>query len=133
MAQTRLAGVSVSQVARRYDVNANLVFTWRRDPRFNPPPVEDPAALFLPVEVVVAPAIIDPPALEPPAAKIEIVLPTAIASASAARTTPMRCAGLCAGWVDDPGSGIDEGLAGVRRNGHAQGVCRFIGAGRDGA
>jgi len=27
----------------------------------------------------------------------------------------MRCAGLCAGWVDDPGSGIDEGLAGVRR------------------
>ena len=76
VAQTRLAGVSVSQVARRYDVNANLVFTWRRDPRFNPPPVEDPAALFLPVEVVVAPAVIDPPALEPPAAKIEIVLPT---------------------------------------------------------
>ena len=59
--QTRLAGVSVSQVARRYDVNANLVFTWRRDPRFNPPPVEDPAALFLPVEVVAAPAAIDPP------------------------------------------------------------------------
>ena len=44
VAQTRVPGVSVSQVARRYDVNANLVFTWRCDPRFNPPPVEDPAA-----------------------------------------------------------------------------------------
>jgi transposase-like protein len=28
-AQTRVPGVSVSQVARRYDVNANLVFTGR--------------------------------------------------------------------------------------------------------
>jgi len=26
--QTRVPGISVSQVARRYDVNANLVFTW---------------------------------------------------------------------------------------------------------
>lgn len=33
-AQTRLTGVSVSEVARRYDVNTNLVFTWLRDPRF---------------------------------------------------------------------------------------------------
>ena len=74
VAQTQVPGVSVSQVARRYDVNANLVFAWRRDPRFNPPPVEDPAALFLPVEVIAAPAVIDPPALEPTAAKIEIVL-----------------------------------------------------------
>lgn len=29
--QARLPGVSVSQVARRYDVNANLVFTWLRE------------------------------------------------------------------------------------------------------
>ncbi len=74
VAQTRVPGVSVSQVARRYDVNANLVFAWRRDPRFNPPPVEDAAASFLPVEVVAAPAVIDPPVLEPKAAKIEISL-----------------------------------------------------------
>lgn len=33
--QTRVPGVSVSQVARRYDVNANLVFAWVRDPRFS--------------------------------------------------------------------------------------------------
>ena len=61
--QARLPGVSVSQVARRYDVNANLVFTWLRDARFAPeevePPIEALAAeappgpsLFLPVELV---------------------------------------------------------------------------------
>ena len=67
--QARLPGVSVSQVARRYDVNANLVFTWLRDARFAPeeaePPIEalmtdaSPARspssaspLFLPVELV---------------------------------------------------------------------------------
>lgn len=52
-AQTRLAGVSVSQVARRYDVNTNLVFTWLRDPRFAGT-AEDQAPSFLPIEVVEA-------------------------------------------------------------------------------
>ena len=33
-AQTRVPGVSVSQVARRYSVNANQVFNWLKDPRF---------------------------------------------------------------------------------------------------
>lgn len=55
--QTRVSGVSVSQVARRYDVNANLVFTWLRDSRFAS---HDTAAekaplgssAFLPVETV---------------------------------------------------------------------------------
>jgi transposase len=55
-AQTRLPGVSVIQVARRYDVNANLVFTWLRDPRFVPgePAEGSPEELgpFLPVEIV---------------------------------------------------------------------------------
>ncbi len=46
VAQTRVPGVSVSQVARRYDVNANLVFKWLRDPRFTATAVEDPAASF---------------------------------------------------------------------------------------
>jgi transposase len=31
--ETLKPGVSVSQVARRYDVNTNLVFTWRRQYR----------------------------------------------------------------------------------------------------
>ena len=45
VAQTRMPGVSVSQVARRYDVNANMVFKWLRDPRFKPP--EDDLPSFL--------------------------------------------------------------------------------------
>jgi len=71
VAQTRFPGVSVSQVARRYDVNANLVFKWLRDPRFTQP-VEE-ACPFLPVEVIAEPPrpIPDVAASE---AKIEITL-----------------------------------------------------------
>ncbi len=50
VAQTRVPGVSVSQVARRYDVNANMVFKWLRDPRFMP--AEDDLPSFLPVEIL---------------------------------------------------------------------------------
>ena len=76
VAQTRVAGVSVSQVARRYDVNANLVFKWLRDPRFKAAEVEDAATSFLPVEVIAAPPVIEPPVIEPKASesKIEILL-----------------------------------------------------------
>ncbi len=52
--QTTVPGVSVAQVARRYALNANLIFKWLRDPRFAPDPdataTEGP--LFLPVEVI---------------------------------------------------------------------------------
>lgn len=51
-AQTRVPGVSVSQVARRYDVNANQVFNWLKDPRFAASPEDEDVARFLPVEVV---------------------------------------------------------------------------------
>jgi len=60
--QTLTAGVSVAQVARRYSMNANLIFKWLKDPRFAPagraPALEDVAfdGVFLPVEVG-APAI----------------------------------------------------------------------------
>ena len=54
--QTTAPGVSVAQVARRYAVNANLIFKWLRDPRFAPDPASVPApseeARFLPVEIV---------------------------------------------------------------------------------
>ena len=50
VAQTRVPGVSVSQAARRYDVNANMVFKWLRDPRFMPSADDLPS--FLPVEVL---------------------------------------------------------------------------------
>ena len=50
--QTRLPGVSVSQVARRYDVNANQVFNWMKEPQFAAPPEDGDMGRFLPVEVV---------------------------------------------------------------------------------
>ena len=34
--QTAVGGVSVAQVARRYAVNANLIFKWLKDRRFAP-------------------------------------------------------------------------------------------------
>lgn len=51
-AQARVSGVSVSQVARRYNVNANQVFNWLKDSRFSVGQPEDGAAGFLPVEIV---------------------------------------------------------------------------------
>lgn len=52
VAQTKVPGVSVPQVAHRYDVNANLIFKWVRDPRYCTDVDSDPEALsFLPVEV----------------------------------------------------------------------------------
>ena len=61
VAQTRVPGVSVSRVARRYDVNANLVFKWLRDPRFCPTDDLANDQAFLPVEMVAEPepAIVD--------------------------------------------------------------------------
>ncbi|WP_457645197.1 transposase, partial [Profundibacter sp.] len=36
--QTTAPGVSVAQVARRYAMNANLIFKWLRDERYAPGP-----------------------------------------------------------------------------------------------
>jgi len=71
VAQTRAPGVSVSEIARRHDVNANMVLKWLRDPRFQASGEE--AASFLPVEVIVEPR---PPIIDvaPSDAKIEIML-----------------------------------------------------------
>ena len=51
-AQTRERGVSVSQVARRYDVNANQVFNWLKDPRFADDSLPDAEQCFLPIEII---------------------------------------------------------------------------------
>ncbi len=50
-AQTRLRGVSVSQVARRYDVNANQVFNWLKEARFADAEPPEAGTVFLPVEI----------------------------------------------------------------------------------
>tara|TARA_R110002072_G_scaffold21616_6_gene76398 strand:- start:3692 stop:4072 length:381 start_codon:yes stop_codon:yes gene_type:complete len=65
--QTTAAGVSVAQVARRYAMNANMIFKWLRDPRYAPDPemtVDDVSAdppCFLPVEIVDRPRSDDAP------------------------------------------------------------------------
>jgi len=61
-AQARVAGVSVAQVARRYDLNANQIFNWLKDPRVaGDPPDDVEDARFLPVEIVAEPAPEPPP------------------------------------------------------------------------
>ncbi len=55
-AQASAPGVSVAQVARRYAMNANLIFKWLKDPRFSSATSETPNApegscVFLPVEI----------------------------------------------------------------------------------
>ena len=73
VAQSCAPGVSVSQVGRRYDVNANLIFKWRRDPRYRPTEDSEGALSFLPVEVVPEPAS----ALQASSGgRIEIALPS---------------------------------------------------------
>lgn len=51
-AQTPVPGVSVSQVARRYDVNANQVFNWAKDPKFAASTDDADVASFLPIEII---------------------------------------------------------------------------------
>ncbi len=63
--QARAPGVSVAQVARRYAMNSNLIFTWLRDPRFAAAEVDAPDdpgddTLFLPVEITGLAAEPDP-------------------------------------------------------------------------
>ena len=49
VAETYAAGTSVSVVARRHDINANLLFRWRDDPRY-----AFQEQSFLPVEISAA-------------------------------------------------------------------------------
>lgn len=76
--QAGAPGISVAQVARRYAMNANLIFKWLKDPRFAPAVIEaeaDPA--FLPVEISPAASpseTVRPSALGPPGGRIEIEL-----------------------------------------------------------
>ena len=52
--QTTAPDISVALVARRYAMNANLIFAWLRDARFAPEGVQSAAdaPCFLPVEIV---------------------------------------------------------------------------------
>ena len=61
--QTTAPGVSVAQVARRYSVNANLIFKWLRDPKYRPEAVTgsvEGGLQFLPVEIVKEARVVPP-------------------------------------------------------------------------
>ena len=52
--QTTAPDVSVAQVARRYALNANMIFKWLRDARYTPGSAQGAvdAPVFLPVEIL---------------------------------------------------------------------------------
>ena len=52
--QTTAPDVSVAQVARRYALNANMIFKWLRDARYAPGLAQGAvdAPVFLPIEIV---------------------------------------------------------------------------------
>jgi len=70
--------VSVAQVARRYAMNANLIFKWLKDPRFAPGVVEAEAQpVFLPVEISSSdapPEPVQPSTIASSSVRIEIEL-----------------------------------------------------------
>jgi len=76
--QTTAQGVSVAQVARRYAMNANLIFKWLRDKRYAPSrdaAAEEAEPVFLPIEVEAASS--PPPVVATiPAGRIEIEFPS---------------------------------------------------------
>ena len=55
--QTTAPDVSVAQVARRYALNANMIFKWLRDARYTPGSAQGAvdAPVFLPIEIVNSP------------------------------------------------------------------------------
>ena len=67
-AQTLTPGVSVAQVARRYSMNANLIFKWLKDPRFAPSEGGLSPEERIVLEGVFLPVELDPPALDRPTA-----------------------------------------------------------------
>jgi transposase len=56
VAETLVAGASVARIARRHGINANVVFTWRKQLRQMAPA----AATLLPVQVAQA-SVVPPP------------------------------------------------------------------------
>ena len=94
--QTTAQEVSVAQVARRYALNANMIFKWLRDAHYAPGSAQGAldAPVFLPVEIVnptrseVARAIL--PDITLPGCLLEIEMPVGIGFGSAGLTIP-RC------------------------------------------
>jgi hypothetical protein len=110
-------GASVSKVAQRYVVNANLLFTWRRQAGVSQTPVE--AIVFLPVKVAdeSARTPTSPPGPTAPAAagrmEIALVGGERIVVVDAGALAPILMS-FSLRLVSDQ-SLIGSGVAGVRR------------------
>jgi len=75
VAETLEPGASVSVVARRHDLNANMLFTWRRETGAVGSNVADGAVIFVPATIAAEPATRCPARPSPPpAGQIEIAL-----------------------------------------------------------
>lgn len=96
-------GVSVSQVGRRFDVNANLLFKWRRDPCYRPAWDGKDAPSFLPVEVIPEP--LSPPSLAQTLISLQLACPQEFLC-HASRRNPLTlswsyCSGRSYGLISD--------------------------------
>jgi transposase len=101
-------GASVSVVARHYDVNTNMVFTWRK--LYGGVP-ETVAPQLLPVVVTLDPPIAAPPAPSAglhSAGLIEIELRAATVFGSAATSRPRRYALCWMRWSGDDRISIER-------------------------
>lgn len=109
-AQTRFPGVSVSQVARRYDVNANQVFNWLKDPQFEPGPEDGNATCFYLLRLSSPHEQMRRPLLD--WARSRSNWPVAIGCGPPAVTIPRHLPGLSVDCRSDPGSGTNQSVAG---------------------
>ena len=74
VAESFAPGASVSVVARRHDVNANLLFTWRRQCRANGSPSVVATTGFVPASIAAEPPAAALPIASVSAGRMEIVL-----------------------------------------------------------
>ena len=74
VAESFVSGTSVSVVARRHDVNTNLLFTWRRQLRGSSAGPPDQPGGFVPAAIAVEP----PAACPRGSGRIEVVLASGI-------------------------------------------------------
>lgn len=74
VADSLAPGASVSKVAQRYGVNANLLFTWRRQSSAGVLQTTAQAVEFLPVKVADEPTLPSGRTMAAPAGRMEIAL-----------------------------------------------------------
>ncbi len=74
VAETFAPGASVSLVARRHDLNANMLFTWRRQAGAAEPGATDGGVTFVPATITAAPTPAMPPVPSAPDSRMEIAL-----------------------------------------------------------